>query len=196
MNKKYFSRISRWLHIYVSMISFIIVLFFSITGLTLNHADYFQKSSIITEEKGTVDTSWVIQQDTLKIKKLELVEFFRAKYKIKGAVQDFRIDDREISFSFKAPGFQADVFIEREDASYTLTITNQGIMGFVNDLHKGRDTGKVWLWIIDISAILMTLISLTGLILLLFLKKKRLSGIVLLIIGGLISYLVYQYWGQ
>jgi hypothetical protein len=196
MNKKYFSRISRWLHIYVSMISFIIVLFFSITGLTLNHADYFQKSSIITEEKGTVDTSWVIQQDTLKIKKLELVEFFRAKYKIKGAVQDFRIDDREISFSFKAPGFQADVFIEREDASYTLTITNQGIMGFVNDLHKGRDTGKVWLWIIDISAILMTLISLTGLILLLFLKKKRLSGIVLLIIGGLISYLVYHYWGQ
>ncbi len=196
MNKKYFSRISRWLHIYVSMISFIIVLFFSITGLTLNHADYFQKSSIITEEKGTVDTSWVIQQDTLKIKKLDLVEFFRAKYKIKGAVQDFRIDDREISFSFKAPGFQADVFIEREDASYTLTITNQGIMGFVNDLHKGRDTGKVWLWIIDISAILMTLISLTGLILLLFLKKKRLSGIVLLIIGGLISYLVYHYWGQ
>jgi len=196
MNKKYFSRISRWLHIYVSMISFIIVLFFSITGLTLNHADYFQKSSIITEEKGTVDTSWVIQQDTLKIKKLELVEFFRAKYKIKGAVQDFRIDDREISFSFKAPGFQADVFIEREDASYTLTVTNQGIMGFVNDLHKGRDTGKVWLWIIDISAILMTLISLTGLILLLFLKKKRLSGIVLLIIGGLISYLVYHYWGQ
>ena len=172
MNKKYFSRISRWLHIYVSMISFIIVLFFSITGLTLNHADYFQKSSIITEEKGTVDTSWVIQQDTLKIKKLELVEFFRAKYKIKGALQDFRIDDREISFSFKAPGFQADVFIEREDASYTLTITNQGIMGFVNDLHKGRDTGKVWLWIIDISAILMTLISLTGLILLLFLKKR------------------------
>lgn len=196
MNKKYFSRISRWLHIYVSMISFIIVLFFSITGLTLNHADYFEKSSIITEEKGTVDTSWVIQQDTLKIKKLELVEFFRAKYKIKGALQDFRIDDREISFSFKAPGFQADVFIEREDASYTLTITNQGIMGFVNDLHKGRDTGKVWLWIIDISAILMTLISLTGLILLLFLKKKRLSGIVLLIIGGLISYLVYHYWGQ
>ena len=196
MNKKYFSKISRWLHIYVSMISFIIVLFFSITGLTLNHADYFQKSSIITEEKGTVDTSWVIQQDTLKIKKLELVEFFRAKYKIKGALQDFRIDDREISFSFKAPGFQADVFIEREDASYTLTITNQGIMGFVNDLHKGRDTGKVWLWIIDISAILMTLISLTGLILLLFLKKKRLSGIVLLIIGGLISYLVYHYWGQ
>ena len=196
MNKKYFSRISRWLHIYVSMISFIIVLFFSITGLTLNHADYFEKSSIITEEKGTVDTSWVIQQDTLKIKKLDLVEFFRAKYKIKGALQDFRIDDREISFSFKAPGFQADVFIEREDASYTLTITNQGIMGFVNDLHKGRDTGKVWLWIIDISAILMTLISLTGLILLLFLKKKRLSGIVLLIIGGLISYLVYHYWGQ
>lgn len=178
------------------MVSFIIILFFSITGLTLNHADFFQNTTNIIEEKGTVDSAWVIQVDTLKIKKLELVEYIRAKYKIKGAVQDFRIDDREISFSFKAPGFQADAFVERSDASYILTITNQGIMGFVNDLHKGRDTGKVWLWVIDISAILMILISLTGMILLLFLKKKRLPGIILIILGGLISYLVYHFWGQ
>jgi len=34
-----------------------------------------------------------------------------------------------------------------------------------NDLHKGRDTGKTWSILIDVSAVLMTLISLTGLIL-------------------------------
>lgn len=196
MNKKDFARISRWLHIYLSMLSFVIVLFFSFTGLTLNHADYFQSHTVTTESKGAVDSNWVNSDDTLKIQKLSIVEFFRSKYKVKGAVEDFRIDVSEISFSFKAPGYEADVFINKADGKFNLTEVSQGVFGFINDLHKGRDTGKIWLLVIDIAAILMILISLTGLILLLFIKKKKLPGIVLLIIGGVIAYLVYHFWGQ
>jgi uncharacterized protein len=196
MNKKFIAKASRWLHIYLSMISFIIVLFFSITGLTLNHADYFQKDASITQSKGTLDRSWVSTTDTLKIQKLAIVEYFRNKYKAKGAVADFRINDSEISFSFKAPGYAADAFINRSDASYTLTESNQGLMGFINDLHKGRDTGSTWLLVIDIAAILMTLVSFTGLILLLFIKKKRLPGIALLILGLALMYIIYHFWGQ
>ncbi|MDX1935463.1 MAG: PepSY-associated TM helix domain-containing protein [Flavihumibacter sp.] len=196
MNKKLVARLSRWLHIYLSMVSFVIVLFFSVTGLTLNHADYFQRKSTLTESKGVVDSNWVNAADTLKIQKLPLVEFFRERYKVKGAVADFRIDEQEISFSFKAPGYQADAFIDRHTAAYTLMQTSQGVMGFVNDLHKGRDTGKVWAWVIDVSAILMTLISLTGLVLLLFIKKKRMAGIILLVAGALLMYLLYHFWGQ
>ncbi len=196
MRKKFIAKASRWLHIYLSMISFIIVLFFSVTGLTLNHADYFQKNTLITQNKGSVNKNWVNATDTLKIQKLAIVEYFRTKYKAKGAVADFRISDNEISFSFKAPGYAADAFINRSDATYNLTETNQGFSGFINDLHKGRDTGKTWLWIIDISAILMTLVSVSGLILLLFLKKKRLSGIIVLILGFVMVYITYHYWGQ
>jgi hypothetical protein len=193
MNKKFLARAARWLHIYLSMISFVIVLFFSVTGLTLNHADYFQNKSVITEDKGAVDSTWVNASDTLKINKLALVEFFRKKYKVTGAVADFRIDDRELSFSFKGPGYEADVFINKEDGNYTITQTNQGLMGFVNDLHKGRDTGKTWLIVIDIAAILMTIISFSGLILLLFLKKKRLAGLLLIIIGIILTYLGFHF---
>ncbi|WP_100611185.1 PepSY-associated TM helix domain-containing protein [Confluentibacter lentus] len=196
MAKKLIAKYSRWLHIYLSMVSFIIVLFFSITGLTLNHADFFQKNTSITQHKGTLEPSWVNATDTLKIKKLEIVEHFRNTYKVKGAVADFNIYDSEISVTFKAPGYAADVFINRSDASYSLMETNQGLMGFFNDLHKGRDTGKAWLWVIDISAILMTVISLSGLILLLYIKKKRLAGIVLLFTGLVIIYVIYHFWGQ
>jgi hypothetical protein len=38
--KKNTASIARWLHIYLSMISFVIILFFAVTGLTLNHADW------------------------------------------------------------------------------------------------------------------------------------------------------------
>ena len=196
MNKKFISRASRWLHIYLSMLSFIIVLFFSFTGLTLNHADYFQKNETITNNKGNLNVEWVNASDTLKIKKLEIVEFFREKYKVKGAVVDFRINEPEISFSYKAPGYEAAIFISKQDGSYSLTQTNQGVMGFINDLHKGRDSGKTWFYIIDISAILLIIISFTGLLLLFFLKKKRTIDIALIIIGGALLYFTYHYWGQ
>jgi len=77
MTKKFIAKASRWLHIYLSMISFIIVLFFSITGFTLNHADYFQKNAVITQNKGVVNKNWVNEKDTLKIQKLAIVESFR-----------------------------------------------------------------------------------------------------------------------
>jgi hypothetical protein len=196
MNKKFIAKASRWLHIYLSMFSFVIVLFFSITGLTLNHADYFQNKTTVTNTKGKLNVQWVNATDTLQIKKLEIVEFFRNTYKVKGAVADFIIDGSEISFSYKAPGYEADVFITKEDGSYTLTQTSQGFIGFLNDLHKGRDSGKTWSYIIDISAILLILISVSGLVLLVFLKKKRIDGFLLILVGGAILYFAYHFWGQ
>lgn len=44
---------------------------------------------------------------------------------------------------------------------------------------------------IDGSAIFMTLISATGIILLLFLKKRRVAGLVLLVLGSLLVYVLY-----
>ncbi len=182
---------TRWLHIYLSMLSFIIVLFFAITGLTLNHTDWFPDSTKIIERDGKLKTLWVNQSDTAKINKLDIVEFLRSKEKIQGIVNDFRVEDAEISISFQGPGYTADVFIDRQLGSFHLTETRMGVVAVINDLHKGRDTGKSWSWVIDFSAIFMTIISLSGLILLLFLKKRRSNGLIWAILGGIVSYLIY-----
>ncbi len=58
-----------------------------------------------------------------------------------------------------------------------------GLIAVINDLHKGRDTGKAWSGIIDVSAILMVLVSLSGLVLIFFLQKKLRSGLIALLIG-------------
>jgi hypothetical protein len=196
MMRKQFARVSRWLHIYLSMVSFAIVLFFSITGLTLNHADYFQSPIVSTSNKGTVNKDWVNVADTLKIDKLKLVEFFRNQYKVHGAVYDFRIDESEIAISFKSPGYEADIFLKRASGDFELTQTNAGLMAFFNDLHKGRDSGKIWSWVIDVSAILLIIVSFTGLILLLYIKRKRVTGLLMAIVGLLLMVLIYYFWGQ
>lgn len=189
--KNWLSNWSRWLHIYLSMFSFVIVLFFSVTGLTLNHLDWFPEKEVLKEQEGKLRVDWVNVSDTAKIKKLEIVELFRKDYHVKGLVNDFRIDEREVSISFQGPGYTADVFIQREDGKFQLSTRELGTIAFLNDLHKGRDTGKAWAWVIDFSAIFMTIISLSGLILLLFLKKRRSNGIIWLVIGVAAVALLY-----
>ncbi|MFL0162490.1 PepSY-associated TM helix domain-containing protein [Aquirufa salirivi] len=187
------AEISRWLHIYLSMFSFAIVLFFSVTGLTLNHQEWLPEKSDVQEQKAKLNVAWVNPTDTVKIAKLEVVEHLRNAHGIKGQLNDFRIDDAEISVSFQGPGYTADVFIDRETGAYDVTETRMGWMAVINDLHKGRDTGKSWAWVIDISAIFMIFISATGLILLLFLKKRKSTGLIWALIGLLLSYGIYHF---
>jgi hypothetical protein len=68
------------------------------------------------------------------------------------------------------------------------------LIALLNDLHKGRDSGKGWSWLIDVSAGFLTLVSLSGLVMLFFLKKKRLSGLMMVIIGAVLCYLIYWLW--
>lgn len=190
--KKEVAKLSRWLHIYLSMVSFAIVLFFSVTGLTLNHPTWLGgDKQVNVKNKGVLNVKWVNNPDTNKIAKLEIVEFLRKTYNVKGYVSEFRIDDTEVSVSLKGPAYSADAFIDRETGKYELSEIKMGIVAVMNDLHKGRDSGSGWGWIIDISAVFLILVSLSGLILLCFIKKRRVAGFITGIIGLIICYLIY-----
>ena len=95
------------------------------------------------------------------------------------------------SVSFKAPGYTADAFIDRATGSYDLTVTRMGLVAILNDLHKGRDSGPQWKLLIDLSAALLTFVSLSGLVLIYFIHKHRFAGLMSLAGGGTIVYLVY-----
>jgi hypothetical protein len=104
------------------------------------------------------------------------------------------VDGAQCEILFKGPGYEADAVIDRETGKYDLTVSPFSLVAVLNDLHKGRDTGKKWSAVIDFSAILMTLVSLTGLTLIFFLNKRRFSGLVLVAVGALLCYLVFSLW--
>lgn len=185
--------ISRWLHVYLSMVSFAVVLFFSVTGLTLNHADWFSHAERTTRTKGEMPHPW-LRPSSGDPDKLAIVEHLRSASKLHGAISDFRTDDSQISVSFKAPGYSADAFIDRDTNRYDVIEVRNGFIAIINDLHKGRDSGPVWSGLIDASAILLTLVSLTGLLLLFFVYKRRASGLILAALGTIVCYLVYLHF--
>ena len=77
---------SRWLHLYLSMLSFLVVLFFAVTGITLNHADWFDGAQVERKATGTLPASWVNSPDTAAIKKLQVVELLLQKCRVQDAV--------------------------------------------------------------------------------------------------------------
>jgi hypothetical protein len=185
------AKASRWLHVYVSMASFVVVFFFSVTGLTLNHPDWFASQERTVQYKGTLDPVWTSGSE---VARLEIVERLRSNHQIRGAVSDFRVDDGQCSVSFRGPGYTADAFIDRQTGAYELTESRMGFAAVMNDLHKGRDSGPVWKGLIDLSAGLLTLVSLTGLVLLYFLYKQRTAGLLSLAAGATIALAVYAIW--
>jgi hypothetical protein len=192
--KRRFAHLARWLHTYLSMASFAILLFFAVTGLTLNHAEWFDRHERPAEYHGALNVAWVNAPDPGAVAKDEIVSYFRRTYRTKGAVSDFHVDGNQCEVLFKGAGYEADATIDRETGKFDLTVSPFSLVAILNDLHKGRDTGKKWSAIIDFSAVLMTLVSLTGLTLIFFLHKRRSSGLVLVAVGALLGYLVYSLW--
>ena len=163
------------------------------SGITLNHQDWFSNARTI-QVKGQVQEKWVKAADPKDVAKLEIVEYLRKANGVKAALADFRIEDAQCQISFKGPGYSADAFIDRTNGTYELTETRQGLVAVLNDLHKGRDSGTAWAWIIDVSAGLMTLVSITGLVLIFFLQKRRASGLLAVAIGAVLCWVVYVVW--
>lgn len=177
------AKTARWLHIYLSMVSFAIVLFFAVTGLTVNHPYWFSHAVKTRQAQGAVDRALLHPAGATEPDKSALVQSLRTREHLHGAVEEVRVDDTSVSFSYRAPGYSADVQIDRAAGTYSVTEVRNGFVAVLNDLHKGRDAGKVWSLLIDVSAILLTLVSLTGLIILWFLYKRRTSALLLAAAG-------------
>jgi hypothetical protein len=185
----------RWIHIYASLAGLFAILFFSITGLTLNHPDWtFGQSRSKSEGRGSVDASWVdpaLAED--KIDRLRLVEHFRATAGARGLLEDFRVDDAELTLSFQGPASAMEFVIDRKTGSFRFSGQSEGWVAWINDLHKGRHTGRGWAWLIDVSAVLLVLVSVSGLVLLLYLRRRRFAGLLTTAAGVLAFWLLVRW---
>ena len=141
-----------------------------------------------------MDRGWLRMSDPKAVAKPEIVANLERVLGIRAGLSDFQVDDVQCEVSFKGPGYEADAIIDRNSGRYALTVSRFGLVAVLNDLHKGRDTGPAWSGLIDFSAIFMALVSLTGLTLIFYLAKRRISGLVAIAVGALLCYLIYAVW--
>lgn len=187
---------ARWVHTYLSMLGLGSLCFFSVTGLTLNHPDWLLGAKRHAQTlAGTMDASWLARGgDEKAVDKLKVVEYLRRVHGLHGLVDDFRVEPTECSVVFKGPGSSADVSVERATGKYQGNLLSEGYVALINDLHKGRHTGPAWALVIDIVAVLLTLSAVSGIWLLLYVRRRRVSGFWIGIWGAALLWLVFV-WG-
>jgi hypothetical protein len=184
-----FAGVVRSIHIYLTMSAFLLMMFFAVTGVVLNHEDWIAGQTV------TRDTTAVLPGALLAgpsgPDKLMIVETLRAEFGAIGAVSTFDVEDASLHIELKGPGRHTEADIDRKSGKLTLKVERRGLMMRLDDLHRGKDTGVSWRWMLDLSAILLFLGSLSGILIWWALPRRRQWGVAALIGGTVIVAAVY-----
>jgi hypothetical protein len=152
------------------------ILFFSLTGFMLNHEDWFGFSEPVTTESEGRFPAEQLQSP----RELLIVEELRQKWGASGALASIEIQSDEIRAVFKSPGRRFEAVIQRPDGQIKVSRESHGFSGRITELHRGEDSGPVWSFMIDMTAVVLVLTSLTGLTLWLLIEKWRKLGLLCL----------------
>ncbi|HLH30995.1 MAG TPA: PepSY-associated TM helix domain-containing protein [Terriglobia bacterium] len=176
-------------HIYVSMAGFTLALLFGITGVTLNHQDFGFGNPRVSTSEITLDRKMIDADDRAAIE-----EALRQKLGIRSPSTDYHGDADQIDVTFAAPGGRTIVAVNRADGRAQVEKESRGILGKLDDLHKGLDSGSVWYWTIDAAGLLLVISSLTGMVTLVALRARRRTGFAVCALGVLSVILIYIFW--
>ncbi len=180
------SRKSFWLkqlhmwHWMSSAISLVGMLLFAITGFTLNHAADIEATPQVREGRVQLPPALLRQvapddaDDAKKPLPPELARWIATNLPFSGKGEAEWSAD-EVYLAQPRPGGDGWVAIDRTTGEVTSEATSRGWIAYLNDLHKGRNSGPAWSWFIDIFAAASVIFSLTGLVLLWMHSKHRRS---------------------
>ena len=153
------------------------LLLFSVTGVTLNHADSIgakpavrERTALLPENLRAALAAPGAQRVGVPVPISEWIED-EFETSVSGANAEW--SDEELYVSAPGPGRDAWVSIDRATGAAKFESTDRGWIAYLNDLHKGRNTGIVWSIFIDVVAVACVFFSITGLVLLVLQARQR-----------------------
>src|SRR5262245_57601690 len=102
------------------------MLFFGVTGVMLNHEDWFG----LDEPRLSITEGETAKELLAGPDKLLIVEHLRSKFGVVGRMEAFDTEEEELRVTFKKPGLEIEVVIQREDGATTVTSDSRGIAGW------------------------------------------------------------------
>ena len=177
-----------------SAVSLVGLLLFTVTGFTLNHAGQIEGKTVTVEREAQLPPSLLKlvvpggkEGDDKQERPLptELSKWIASELSITPrATAEWSAD--EIYLALPRPGGDGWVSIDRATVEVLAETSTRGAISYLNDLHKGRNTGPAWSWFIDIFAFASLVFALTGLVLLWLHSHRRPSTWPLVGLGLLI----------
>ena len=163
-------QLHQW-HWISSAICLVVMLLFTITGITLNHASQIEAKSQISTREASLPDDLVQSLKTgprtgKQAVAPAIAAWLKAQLSVDLAERDAEWSESELYISLPRAGGDAWLTVGRKTGEVTYELTERGWLAYANDLHKGRNTGTVWRWFIDVFAVACLVFCLTGLVLL------------------------------
>lgn len=162
-------------------------LFFAVTGITLNHVASIPATPVVSELQGELPQSVLKALDAPALPDSPLPK--SVAIAVENAVgldasgRPAEWSDAEVYVALPRPGGDAWVSVDRVTGKLTAEVTERGWISYFNDLHKGRNSGDVWFWFIDVFAVVCIIFTLSGLFLLQLHARHRASTWPIVIAG-------------
>ena len=154
---------------------------FAATGITLNHAHQIKAQPTVTEKSLILSEGLRVQigEDVTLTGTDPLPADVRAVIRKKLGIElEGRVvewTDIDAYVGLPRPGGDAWLSIDRETGEVYFEKTHRGAVAYLNDLHKGRNTGAAWSWFLDVFSAATIIFCLSGLWLLQISAGRRKS---------------------
>ncbi|WP_229728272.1 PepSY-associated TM helix domain-containing protein [Marinicella pacifica] len=175
--KKQFRKQMHTWHWISSAISLICMMLFAITGITLNHPDWFESDPkevyLEAQLPGSLLAPLARQQTGPLPNVIEQWLDQQLNHELAMTKITPEWSTYEIYFQQPIPGGDRWLSINLDDGLVTYSSTDRGWVAWLNDLHKGRNTHWLWILFLDIFSVAVLVFCLTGLLLLQIHSKNR-----------------------
>ena len=163
-------QVLRW-HWISAAICLIGMMLFAVTGITLNHAGAIAATPKVTERVAELPADLLPALQAAEAEGAPTPKPIRAwlRQELKVTVPADAQPEwspGELYLALPRPGGDAWLSLDTASGEAIYERTDRGAIAYLNDLHKGRNTGAAWMWFIDIFAIGCVVFCVTGLLLL------------------------------
>lgn len=153
-----------WISAAVSLVG---LLLFAVTGITLNHAAQIPAEPVTLEQTGALPAPLLARLSSFPAETTDPVPDAVARwaaetFEVQIARRPTETTPEEIYVALAEPGGDGWLTIDRATGEALRERTTRGWVAYINDLHKGRNTGVVWYWFIDVFAVACIVFAVTG----------------------------------
>lgn len=149
---------------------------FAVTGITLNHAGQIEAQPQVTLRTAQLPeplrAQWADAEPDATAR-AGLQQWLRDQWQLRSTLDGLEWDNDELYLPLPRPGGDGWLSADLTSGEVEYEVTDRGWISWLNDLHKGRNTGLAWSWFLDLFAVACLVFSLTGLLLLYLHGRQR-----------------------
>ena len=188
-----FYRLCRMLHAYLSAFAFLALIFFSATGLLLDHPDWMrgrkpgERDAVVRLPPAELATARAAPEPGRA-----LAAATARHVRLLGAYKDSQVEDGSSLVRLEGARGSTDLDVDLATGVVRVAVQGSAAVDVLGELHRGRAAGEAWRRVIDVSAVLILALSLVGYVLFFSLRFRLRTSLLLTAASLAVLVLVYR----